>query len=340
MIFNTFGNVDGKKVKQYTLSNGVVKAEIITYGAAIRSFGINDKDGKFTDVVLGYDTLEEYVANGGYFGAIIGRVCNRIGKGKFKLNGKEYNVGINDNGNSLHGGVKGFNSKVWDDRVEGETLYLSYFSPDGEEGYPGNLQFTVAYSLTDDNGLKIEYCASCDRDTVVNFTNHAYFNLNGQSNGDILDLNLKIDSDEITPVDAELICHGEFTEVDNTPFDFRTPKQIGRDIEKDNALIRNCGGFDINYVLNGEGFREVASSSSSETGIKLSVFTDQKGIQFYSGNFLSGVKGKNNAVYNKREGFCLETQNFPNAVNCNEYPSPVLKKGEKFSSVTIYKLSV
>lgn len=340
MVFSSFGCVDDKEVKKYTMFNGVVKAEIITYGAAIRSFGIYGKDGEFTDVVLGYDTLEEYVANGGYFGAIIGRVGNRIEKGKFKLNGKEYNVGINDNGNSLHGGVKGFDGKVWEDRVEGETLYLSYFSPDGEEGYPGNLRITVAYSLTDDNGLKIEYDASCDQDTVVNFTNHAYFNLNGQGNGGILGLSLKIDADKITPVDDELICHGEFTEVGNTPFDFRKPKKIGRDIDADNEIIGNCGGFDVNYVLNGEGFREVAASIGSKTGIKLSVFTDQKGIQFYSGNFLSGVRGKNNAVYHKREGFCLETQNFPNAVNCKEYPSPVLKKGEKFSSVTVYKLSM
>lgn len=338
MICSDFGFIDGKKVKMYILSNGKAKAEIITYGATVRSFGLLE-NGDFNDVLLGYDTLEEYAKNDGYLGAIIGRVGNRTGEGRFVLNGKVYHVGINDNGNSLHGGIKGFDSKVWDDKVEGDTLVLSYRSVDGEEGYPGNLDITVKYSLTNANGLKIEYFAVCDADTVVNFTNHAYFNLNGQGNGDILDNVLYIDADKITPVDEKLICRNEFYEVEDSVFDFRTPKRIGVDIESQDKVMKNCGGYDVNYVLNGEGFRKIAYAKSDKTGITLSVFTDQKGVQFYSGNFLSGVNGKNGTIYNKRNGFCLETQNFPNAINCKDYPNSVLKKGEKFYSVTVYELS-
>ncbi len=338
MISRVFGYIDGKEIKEYTLTNGVVKADIITYGGTIRSFGLVE-NGKFTDIALGYETVEEYAKNAGYLGALIGRVGNRTGDAKFVLNGKEYNVGKNDGKNSLHGGIKGFNAKVWDDRVDGETLYLTYRSVDGEEGYPGNMDVTVAYSINEDNGLKIEYSAVSDADTVINLTNHVYFNLNGQGKGDIYNINLMIDADSVTPVDDGLICTGEFLPVENTPYDFRKTKKIGLDIECKHPQMKICDGYDLNYALNGEGFRKIAEASSDITNIKLSVYTDQKGVQFYSGNFLAGAKGKDGAVYNKRNGFCLETQNYPNAINRSNFPTAILKKGEKYHTVTVYKLS-
>ena len=336
MEYVVFGNINGKEIKKYTLKKGNVRADILTLGGVIQSFGLVEND-EFFDVVLGYETVEEYLSNSGYLGALIGRVGNRTGKGQFTLNGKTYNVGLNDNGNSLHGGINGFDKKIWDDKVDGDTLVLTCFSPDGEEGYPGNLTLTVKYSIVDD-GLKIEYFAESDADTVVNFTNHVYFNLNGQGNGDILDTALTLNSDYVTPVDDQLICYNEFMAVENTPFDFRTEKVVGDDIDADNDLIKICGGFDINYVVKGNGFREVGVAKGGKSGVKLSVYRDQDGVQFYSGNFLNGAKGKNNSVYNRRWGFCLETQNFPNAINCDKFPSSVLKKGEKFYSATLYKI--
>ena len=331
-----FGVLNGNLVKKYTLEKGIIKAEIITYGGAIRAIKVPDKNGTETDVILGYDTVEEYVKNDGYLGALIGRVGNRIGDGKFFINGEEFNVGLNDNGNSLHGGFKGFNTKIWKDEIRGEDLVLSCVSEDGEEGFPGRMEITVIYSVADGNGLKIDYTAVCDKDTAINLTNHAYFNLSGQGNGDILNTLLTIDADFITPVDAGLIPHGEFMKVENTPFDFRKEKAVGKDIEVKNDVMTFCGGYDINYCLNGEGMRKVVTAKSPVTGIKMDVYTDMKGIQFYSGNFLSGVKGKGGAVYNKRNGFCLETQNYPNAINCKEYPTMILKKGEGYHTVTEY----
>lgn len=334
----TFGFVDGKEVKKYTLEKGELTAEIITYGGAVKSLKYPDKNGKITDVVLGYDTVEEYVKNGGYFGALIGRVGNRIGGAKFTLNGKEYEITQNGGGNSLHGGKKGFDKYVWEDKVEGETLILSILSEDNDQGYPGNLSVTVKYHIEDD-GLNIEYSAVSDADTVINLTNHTYFNLNGEGNGNVLDTEMYIDSDAVTPVDEKLIPHGEFYPVKGTAFDFNTLKKIGKDINDSDQVMINCKGYDINYALNGEGFRKVAYAKSDVTGIILSVYTDQKGVQFYSGNFLNGVKGKGNSIYGHREGFCLETQNYPNAINCPEYPNAILKKGEKYSTKTVYKLS-
>ena len=332
-----FGVINGEKVKLYTIANGDIKAEIITYGGVLRSLIVPDKNGNPVDVCLGYDTVEEYANNEGYIGALIGRVGNRIGAGKFTLNGKEYNVGLNDNGNSLHGGVKGFNAKVWKDEViDDNTLKLSIISPDGEEGFPGTMKVEVLYTVIANRGLKIEYKAVCDQDTVINLTNHAYFNLNGQGNGDILNNELVIDADYIVPVDESLIPHGELLSVENTCFDFRKGKAIGKDVEDTHPVMQYCGGYDVNYCLNGDGYRKVATASSSITGVVMSVYTLEKGVQLYSGNFLKGVKGKGGSVYNKRNGFCLETQNYPNAINCPQYPSMVLKKGEVYSTVTEY----
>ncbi len=340
MVSSVFGYKDGNKIEKFTLDNGRVKLEVLTYGATISTFGIYNKKGEFTDVVLGYDNIQDYVSNGGYLGAIIGRVSNRIGGACFFLNGGKYYVNKNENNNTLHGGVSGFNDKLWTPRIDGEKLYLTYLSADGEEGFPGNLSITVAYSLTENNSVKIEYFAESDKDTVIGFTNHAYFNLNGQGDGNVLDTLIKIDADKITLVDEKLICDGRFLDVDDTPFNFNSYKKIGEDIEKDNDTLKICGGYDVNYVLNGVGFRKVAEAYSEKSKIKLNVLTDQPGIQFYSGNFLSGAKGKGGSIYNKRAGFCLETQNFPNAVNLANFPSPVLKAWEKYHSVTEYNLSI
>ncbi len=335
MQVKEFGVINGKNVKLYTLSNDYISVEIITYGGTIRSIVVPDKNGNKVDVALGYDTVEEYAKNGGYIGALIGRVGNRIGKGEFTLNGVKYKVGLNDNGNSLHGGINGFDKKVWEDKVNDESLILTTTAEDGEEGFPGKMQVRVVYSLTE-KGLKIEYTATTDKDTIINLTNHAYFNLSGQGTGDILDTVMQINSNYITPVDEGLITDGTLMEVKNTPFDFNEPKVVGKDIESEHIQMQYCGGYDINYALKGKGYRKVCACKSEKTGIEMSVYTDQPGVQFYSGNFLDGVNGKNGAVYNKRNGFCLETQNYPNAINCEKYPSSVLKEGEVYYTVTEY----
>ncbi len=339
MEYRIIGTAYGKDVKAYTLKDDKISVEIMTLGATITSIKTPDKNGVVTDVLMGYKTTDEYLANGGYLGATIGRFGNRIGGAKFTLSGKEYTIGNNDNGNALHGGLVGFDKKIWSDKVDGEVLELSYVSPDGEEGFPSTLNVTVRFSV-EDGGLKLDYTATTDGETVVNLTNHAYFNLHGEGNGDILDTLLRIDADNITPVDASLIPHGEFMKVENTPFDFRKPMTIGERINSDHEQIKLCGGYDINYATNGSGFRKIASAKSNATGIVMDVFTDAYGVQFYSGNFLSGAIGKSGKPYNYRNGFCLETQNFPNAVNCKEYPSAVLKKGEVYRTTTVYKFGL
>lgn len=333
-----FGMLGDKVVKAYTMEKDGITAEIITYGGAVRSLIVPDKNGMKTDVVLGYADLDSYVKNSGCLGALIGRVGNRIEKGTFKINGKVYHVGINNNGNSLHGGIIGFNKKVWDSETVGEKLILSVFSPDGEEGYPGNLEVIVTYSI-ENNGLKIEYEAKSDKDTLVNLTNHSYFNLSGEGSGSCLNTVLSINADKITPVDEFMIPHNEFMDVSNTPFDFRTAKEIGKDIDKDHPIIKNCCGYDTNYVLNGKGYRKFATAYSPVTGIKMEAFTDQKGVQLYTANFLECVKGKG-GIYNKRDGFCLETQNFPNAINCPDYPDSVLKKDKLYKTTTEFRFSI
>lgn len=330
-----FGQIDGKNVIRYTLTNGRIIAKILNFGGTVQSLLVPDKNGNYIDVVLGYDDIESYRKNSGYLGAVIGRVCNRTEKGRFILNGKEYNVGINNGENSLHGGVSGFDDKIWDAEVVGETLKLQYVSPDGEEGYPAMLKTTVVYSIEDD-GLKIDYSAVADGDTVVSLTNHTYFNLDGEGNGDILGTTLFIDADSVTPVNDKLIPNGEFMSVEKTPHDFRVPKTIGRDIDSESTQLSVAGGYDTNFVLNGSGFRKIASAKAVNSGIRMDVYTDRVGVQFYSGNFLSDVTGKGGNKYKKRYGFCLETQGFPNAINCPSYPSPVLKKGELYHTVTKY----
>lgn len=330
---------NGEKVKKYTLSGGRTEVDIIDYGGTITAIRTPDKDGKIVDVCLGYDTIDEYMDNGGYIGALIGRVGNRIGGGKFTLNGENIQLALNDGANHLHGGMVGFDKKVWNATVEGEKLILDTFSPDGEENYPGNLNVKVIYTLIDDE-LTIEYFAQSDKDTLCNLTNHCYFNLEGNGK-DVYEQELFLDADYITPVDSGLIPHGELMAVKNTPFDFTNFKKIGKDIYADNEQLKFCGGYDHNFCLNTNGqFKTFAKAYSEKTGIEMECKTNLPGVQLYTGNFLDGVKGKNGAIYNKRGAFCLETQVYPNAINCPEYPSYVLKKGDKYHTKTSYKFSV
>ena len=332
-----FGRAFGKDVYEYTISRGNLTVKILNYGGIVRCFNVKTQKGVY-DIVLGYATLAGYENDlSTYFGSIVGRVANRIADGKFTLNVKDYFLYKNNNNNNcLHGGKEGFNRKIWKAEIQDEySLKLSYFSSDGEEGFPANLKVSVTYSLTERNGLKIEYFAQSDADTPVSLTNHSYFNLNGEGNGDILGHVMKLYADKITPVRSDLIPTGEFADVAGTPFDFTVPKKIGKEINADDEQVKICGGYDINYVKSAKDYSLVAETTGDKSGIKMQVYTSEKGVQFYSGNFLNGEKGKS-GVYGKRSGFCLETQSFPNAVNCKEFPSVILKAGEKYESTTEY----
>ena len=338
---------DGTPVDLYTLTNrnGMV-VKITNYGGIVVSIQVPDRDGNFADVVLGYDNLDDYLERNRYFGCITGRYANRIAKGKFSLDGKQYTLATNNGENHLHGGLVGFDKVVWQAQEkkseDGVGLELAYTSADGEEGYPGNLSVIVTYTLTNQNELKIDYAATTDKPTVVNLTNHSYFNLANAGAGDILDHELMLNADRFTPVDANLIPTGELRSVKNTPLDFTTPTAIGARIEQDDEQLKLGGGYDHNYVLNkeGEALSLAARVHDPATGRVLEVYTTQPGVQFYSGNFLDGVTGKQGHVYNKRHGFCLETQHFPDSPNQPEFPSTVLRPGEKFASTTVYKFSV
>ncbi len=331
---------DGKSVDSYTLTNANgLKAEIITYGGIVTSLQVPDRNGNFADIVLGCDSPDDYAKSGTYFGALIGRFGNRIAKGKFTLDGVEFKLATNNGPNHLHGGVKGFDKVIWNAEPmqtnEGPALKLTYQSRDGEEGYPGNLSCTVVYTLTNNNALKISYEAKTDKATIVNLTHHSYFNLAGYNSGDILGHTLQIFADHFTPVDKTLIPTGEIKAVKGTPWDFTKPMTIGsriKDVE---------GGYDHNYVLNSsDGSLALAASVyEPKTGRVLEVFTTEPGLQFYSGNFLDGsVKGKG-AVYKKHDGFCLEAQHFPDSPNEPNFPSVVLRPGEKYTQLTVYKFS-
>jgi aldose 1-epimerase len=302
------------------------------------------KDGKILDVILGYDSLAAYEKNNPFFGALVGRYGNRIGKGKFSLDGKEYSLVKNNNGNHLHGGTKGFDKVFWNIEelaVEnGVALKLSYLSKDMEEGYPGNLQTEVIYTLTDDNTVKFDYKATTDKKTIVNLTQHTYFNLNG-GKSDILSHVIALNADRFVAVDETLIPTGELKEVANTPFDFRTPFVIGGRINAKDQQIEFGKGYDHCWVINGEGLKQTAVVYDSTSGIEMQVFTTEPGVQFYTGNFLNGsLTGKNNVVYNQRTGFCLETQHFPDSPNKNNFPSVVLNPGETYTSQTTYNFGI
>ncbi|EKQ56419.1 MULTISPECIES: aldose epimerase family protein [unclassified Clostridium] len=344
-LFGTMS--DGKEVYIYTLKNeNGMTVDITNYGGIIVSSLIPSKDGKLIDVMLGYDNLEGYLNGNKFFGALIGRFGNRIQYGKFTLNGQEYTLAQNDGENHLHGGIKGFDKVVWEAEISNNSaneLMLSYYSKDGEEGYPGNLNVKVTYVLTEDNAIEINYSAASDKDTVVNLTNHAYFNLSGHSSGDVLNQKLMINADKFTVNDQYSIPTGEIKEVSGTPMDFKTLTPIGKNIESDYEQITFGKGYDHNWVLNANGSLEIkaAQAVDENSGIVMDVYTTTPGIQFYSGNFLDGSDaGKDSATYNIRNGFCLETQYFPNSINCDKFESPILRAGEEYKHKTIYKFSI
>lgn len=340
-----FGNVDGKPVFLYTLTNAKGdQVKITNYGGIVTSWVSADKNGNKTSAVLGFDSLSNYLAGHPFFGAIAGRYANRIAKGKFKIGDSTYTLATNNGVNHLHGGIKGFDKQVWDAAVPNDSiasLSLSYTSKDGEEGYPGNLKVNVKYTFTDDNELEIEYNAETDKPTVLNLTNHSYFNLTGDHANTILDHKVMIKADRFTPVDGGLIPTGELKAVKGTPFDFTTAEKIG-------ARIANVPGgppvgYDHNYVLTrtDSSLLQVVTVTDSVSGRKLEVFTTQPGIQFYTGNFLDGtVKDSNGKAFNQYTGFCLETQHFPDSPNQPKFPTTLLKPGEKYHSVTKYKISL
>ena len=338
---------DGKEVYIYTLRNkNGMEARITNYGGILVSLMVPDRNGKPGDVVLGYDSLAEYIKDSPYFGALVGRYANRIGKGRFTLNGVEYKLAINNGANHLHGGLKGFDKVVWDvnekESRPGGSLTLSYRSKDGEEGYPGDLSVKVVYSLTESNELRIEYRATTDKPTVVNLAHHSYFNLAGAGNGDILSHELFIDADLFTPVDSGLIPTGEMRSVKGTPMDFTQPTAIGARINSNDTQLKIAGGYDHNWVVNKpmKSFGLAARVLEKTTGRVMEVWTTEPGLQFYSGNFLSGSNiGKGGKRYEHRFGFCLETQHYPDSPNRPQFPSTILNPGQTYSSTTVYRFT-
>jgi aldose 1-epimerase len=342
-----FGTVDGKEVFVFTLRNAHgMEARITNYGGIVVSLLVPDRNKDFGDVVLGYDSLASYEKKTPYFGAIVGRYANRIGKGRFTLNGTEYKLALNDGANTLHGGLKGFDKVVWDidesTSSKDPTLALTYVSNDGEEGYPGTLTARVVYTLTDSNGLRIDYKATADKPTVVNITHHSYFNLAGSGKGDILGHELFLNAERFTPIDSGLIPTGELRKVEGTPMDFRTPTPIGARIQNQDEQLRLGRGYDHNWVLNRTGHEISLAARVTEktSGRVMEVWTTEPGLQFYSGNFLDGTNiGKGGTVYQHRTGFCLESQHFPDSPNKPDFPSVVLNPGSTYTSTTIYKFT-
>lgn len=338
---------EGKVVKKYTLTNkNGMKLEVINFGGIITSLTAKNKEGKYEDIVLGYTKPEDYFnGNPYFFGAIIGRYGNRIANGKFSINGEVFNVSKNDNSNSLHGGKNGFHTKFWKieivENAEFPTLKLSYKSPEGEEGFPGNLDVTVFYALTDDDALEISYEAETDKPTIVNLTQHSYFNLSGDFTQEITDHELQINANQFFPVNSKMIPVGEFKNVENSAFDFTVSKPIGKDINTDDEQLKLGNGYDHTWICNGEGLRNIAKVYHPESGRMMDVLTTEPGVQFYSGNFLDGkFETKSGGKSEMRTGFCLETQHFPDSPNQENFPSTLLILGEKYQSKTIYKFSI
>ena len=338
---------DGVAIERYTLKNGHgMEVDVITWGAIVQRIVVPDKAGKPGDVALGFDTLDGYLGQQPYFGAIVGRYGNRIANATFTLNGKKYQLAANNGPNSLHGGLKGFDKRVWTARPlvtpAGQAVELTYVSQDGEEGYPGTLTTKVTYTLTDASELRIDYHLSADADTVANVTNHSYFNLAGQGTGDILKHEIRIQADRFTPVNATLIPTGELRPVQGTPFDFRASTPIGARIDAKDEQVSYGKGYDHNWVLDGHAgtLRQVVRVSEPTSGRVLEVSTTEPGVQFYTGNFLDGtITGKGGAVYRHRFGLCLETQHFPDSPNQPSFPSTVIKPGQPYTSTTVYKFS-
>lgn len=338
--------IDGKKVNLFWIENQGIKAAFTNYGGRLVGLWVADKNGKPTDVVVGMNSAAGFKnATEPYFGATIGRVGNRIAKGKFTLEGKQYRVPLNNGKNALHGGVKGFQDVVWDAvKTNENTLVFSYVSPDGEQGFPGNLKVKVTYTIADDNSVKMEYEATTDKTTVVNLTNHAFFNLNGEGSGTILNHELQIYANEFTPVDEGLIPNGELKAVKNTPFDFTSKHTIGERIETQDEQLKFGKGYDHNYVLNGtkkNGLNHAATISGDKSGIVMDIFTQEPGLQFYSGNFMQSKNTfKSGSKDDFRTAFALETQHFPDAPNQPKFAPIVLKPGQKYHTVSYYQFSV
>jgi len=338
--------VNGDSTNLYVLTNANgVEVALTNYGGRIVSVMVPDRDGNMKDVVLGFNNVDDYVNVNNNFGATIGRYGNRIANGKIMVEGVEYQLPQNNFGHTLHGGPEGFDKKVFKaEQINNQTVVFSYLSKDGEANFPGNLDMKVTMTLTDDNAIDLQYEATTDKETVVNLTNHSYFNLSGDGNNTILNDSLTIHADAFTPVDDTFMTTGEISPVEGTPMDFRTPAAIGARInDYDYAQLKNGDGYDHNWVLNTKGdvTQVAATVYSPATGIVLDVYTDEPGVQVYTGNFLDGtVTGKNGAVYAKRNAICLETQKYPDSPNKADWPSPYLKPGEKYTSRCIYKFSV
>ncbi len=332
---------DGKTVTAFTIRNSAgAEITVLDYGAVLQSIVVPAEDGTLTDVALGYDSVAAYEENPPHFGATIGRFGNRIEGGSFNLDGVDYQLECNEDGrnNSLHSGPDGYEFRMWEAEPRESTDSIAFFltSPDGDQGFPGEFKVTVTYSLTEENMVKIHYEGITDATTIVNMTNHSYFNLNGHDAGTILDHTLMIDADGYVPIDEYAIPYGTVEPVSGTPFDFRTEKRIGDEIGAEDEQIAHGGGYDHNFALNGEGMRTVARARGDRSGITMEVMTDLPGVQFYAGNFISGPVGKGGTAYEPRTGFCLETQYFPNCVNVLAFESPKLLAGESYSTTTCY----
>lgn len=342
-----FGEVDKTKVELYTLANeSGAKVSITNYGGTVTSIMVPDREGKMGDVVLGFDTVAGYVEKSPYFGCITGRYANRIAKGKFSIDGREYTVATNNEPNHLHGGLKGFDKQIWKANIgndgDNPTLTLTYTSPDGEEGYPGTLTNTVTYTWTQQNALRIDYTSTTDKPTILNLTNHSYFNLAGEGSETVLDHKLQINAEHYNPVDPTSIPTG-IDPVKDTPFDFTSLTRIGQRIDQEDEQLKNGKGYDHNFVLKMKDdgkLMTAAMVTESTSGRFLIVKTTEPGIQFYSGNFLDGPAGKGGKPYPHRSALCLEAQTFPDSPNQKSFPSPVLRPGETYTQTTIYQLGV
>jgi aldose 1-epimerase len=338
-----FGHTpEGTPVNLYSLKDGKIEVGIMTYGGIVVSLRVPDRNGKLEDVVLGCDSVEKYVTQTAHFGGIIGRYANRIAHGTFQLDGNTYHIPKNDGDNALHGGLIGFDKVVWEAKQIPDGLELTHVSKDGDQGFPGTLTTHVRYTVSG-GALRIEYSATADKHTVLNLTNHSYFNLKGQGNGDVLETVLEIDASRMTPVDATLIPTGELKSVEGTPFDFRKPHVIGERINSEDPQLSLGHGYDHNFVLDHpeDKLSEAAEAYEPTSGRTLKVLTTEPGVQLYTGNFLDGsITGKEGRVYKARYAFCLETQHFPDSPNHPKFPSTELKPGQKFHSVTVYEFGV
>lgn len=332
-----FGSKDGQTVYKYNLKNGKISASVINYGAIWHSFIAPDKNGKPVDLIIGYKTVEGYSTGKGYMGSIVGRVANRIANAEFVMNGKTYKLSQNNGKHSLHGGTNGFNSKIWEEvGLTENSVTLRYFSKDGEEGYPANLEVLVTYTVTD-GGVRIDYKATPDGDTPIGLINHAYFNPNGEDGGACYDVLMELDADYVVPVNSERVADGSLLKVDGTVFDFRKLRKIGDFVHPTDPALIDFKGYDICYALNGKGFRKVGKVIGDKSGIEMEIYTDMEGLQFYASRVFVGVEGKSCTLY-EGNSFCLETQHYPNAVNCPNFPSPFVKKGQIFESSTEYRV--